>query len=70
MGMMSLLSLVAALVIGILIEKKVQPEQETASENQNRARGELNMMHNNLYSNSMGNLPHLYGKWFSRQKNF
>ena len=31
MGMMSLLSLVVALVIGILIEKKVQPEQETAS---------------------------------------
>ncbi len=71
MGMFSLLSLVAALVIGILIERKVQPEQETAFENQNLARTELNVMHNNaLYTNAMGNLPQLYRRWFSNQKRF
>ena len=54
-----------------MIEKKVQPEQETAFENQSLARSELNMMHNNaLYTNAMGNLPHLYNKWFSNQKKF
>ena len=71
MGAFSVLSLFAALIIGIMIEKKVQPEQETAFENQSLARSELNMMHNNaLYTNAMGNLPHLYNKWFSNQKKF
>ncbi len=71
MGAFSLLSLVVALIIGILIENKVQPEQEAASEKQSQARIELNTLHNNnLYCNSMGNLPHLYKKWFKNQQNF
>ena len=71
MGAFSLLSLVIALIIGILIEKKVQPEQENASEKQSIARTQLNSLHtNNLYCNSMGNLPHLYKRWFYNQKNF
>ena len=71
MGALSLLSLVVALIIGILIEKKVQPEQEDASEKQGLARTELNTMHNNnLYCNSMNNRPHLYKRWFSNQKKF
>ena len=71
MGAFSLFGLFFALLIGILIEKKVQPEQEIASEKQNIARQELNLMHNNaLYCNSMGNLPFLYRKWFANQKQF
>ena len=46
MGAFSLFGLSIALMIGILIEKKVQPEQEFASEKQNIARQELNLMHN------------------------
>ena len=54
MGAFSLFGLSIALMIGILIEKKVQPEQEFASEKQNIARQELNLMHNNaLYCNAM-----------------
>ena len=71
MGAFSLFGLFFAFLIGILIEKKVQPEQEIASEKQNIARQELNLMHNNaLYCNSMGNLPFLYRKWFANQNNF
>ena len=58
MGAFSIVSLFVALAIGILIEKKVQPEQELASEKQSLARTELNLLHNNaLYCNAMGNLP-------------
>ncbi len=71
MGAFSLFGLSIALMIGILIEKKVQPEQEFASEKQNIARQELNLMHNNaLYCNAMGNLKYLYQKWFINQKQF
>ena len=47
MGAFSLFGLFIALMIGILIEKKVQPDQEIASEKQIIARQELNLMHNN-----------------------
>ena len=77
MGAFSLFGLSIALMIGLLIEKKVQPEQEFASEKQNIARQELNLIHNNaLYCNAMGNLNYLYKNgllikssfWFFRQK--
>ncbi len=71
MGAFSILGLLIAFVIGLLIEKKVQPEQENAAELQNSARRELNVLHNNaLYCNSMGNLPNLFNKWFVNQKQF
>ena len=70
MGAFSIVSLFVALAIGILIEKKVQPEQELASEKQS-LQNRINLLHNNaLYCNAMGNLPHLYDRWFKNQKNF
>ena len=71
MGAFSLLALVIAFAIGLLIEKKVQPEQENAAEVQNTTRRELNTLHTNaLYCNSMGNLPFLFKRWFQNQKKF
>ena len=71
MGAFSLLALVIAFIIGLTIENKVQPDQDSASEAQNLARRELNVLHTNaLYCNSMGNLPFLFNKWFSNQKKF
>ena len=71
MGAFSLFGLFVALLVGILIEKKVAPNQEEASLVQNQARRELTYMHNNpLYCNSMGNLPFLFNKWYQNQKKF
>ena len=59
------------MIIGLIIEKKLQPDQEKAGEALKRARHELNSLHNNpLYCNSMGNLPFLFKKWFSTHKQF
>ena len=71
MGIFSLLGVFVALCIGLLIEKKVQPDQEVASDVQNEARRELGTLHNNaLYCNSMGNLPFIFNKWYDKQKRF
>ena len=71
MGLFSLTGVLIALIIGLLIEKKVQPDQEIASEVQNETRRELNAFHNNsLYCNSMGNLPYIFKRWMSKQKKF
>ena len=47
MGFFSLFGLFMALVVGILIERKVQPQQESAGRVQSKARNELNQLHNN-----------------------
>ena len=73
MGFFSLFGLfMAFIVVGILIEKKVQPQQEISiGRVQSRARNELNQLHNNaLYCNSMGNLPYLFDKWIKTKNNF
>ncbi len=71
MGFFSLFGLFMALVVGILIENKVQPQQEEAGIAQSQSRNELNQLHNNaLYCNSMGNLPFLFDKWMKTQKQF
>ena len=71
MGAFSLLGLFIALLIGLIIEKKLQPDQLKAGETQNLARRELTSLHNNaLYVNSMGNLPFLFKKWFLNHKQF
>ncbi len=71
MGAFSLLGAMIAFLIALLIEKKVQPEQEQASELQNNARRELNTLHNNaLYCNAMGNLPFLFERWFENHRKF
>ncbi len=71
MGFFSLFGLFMALVVGLLIERKVQPQQESAGRVQSKARNELNQLHNNaLYCNSMGNLPYLFDKWITTQKQF
>ena len=71
MGAFSLFGVVIALIIGLIIEKKLQPDQAKAGEALNTARQELNSLHNNpLYCNSMGNLPFLFKKWFVNHKQF
>lgn len=71
MGIFSLSGLFIALLIGLLIEKKVQPDQEKASEVQTETRRELGVLHNNaLYCNSMGNLPFIFKRWYAKQKRF
>ena len=71
MGAFSLFGLFVALLVGILIEKKVAPNQEESSLVQNQSRSELTYMHNNpLYCNSRGNLPFLFNKWYQNQKKF
>ena len=64
MGAFSLVALIVAFIIGLTIENKVQPEQESAAELQNIARRNLIFHTNALYCNSMGNLPFLFNKWF------
>jgi len=71
MGAFSLFGVIIALIIGLVIEKKVQPDQEKAGIALSTARSELSTLHNNpLYCNSMGNLPFLFKKWFSTHKQF
>ena len=71
MGLFSLSGVLIALVVGLIIEKKVQPDQEKASEVQNETRRELSAFHNNaLYCNSMGNIPFIFKRWYAKQKKF
>ena len=71
MGMFSLSGIFIAFLVGLLIEKKVQPDQEKAMEVQNETRRELTAYHNNaLYCNSMGNAPYIFEKWYEKQKKF
>ena len=71
MGIFSLLGLFIALMIGLIIEKKLKPQQESAMLIQSKARRELSELHNNaLYTNSMGNLPVFFHRWFKNQKQF
>ena len=71
MGYFSLFGAIAAFLIGIYIEKKVEPHAEEASEFQSEARNKLQAYFRNVYAaTSMGNLPTIYRDWDASHKKF
>ena len=71
MGFFSLLGALMALIIGLYIEKKVEPEMNISYEAQTQSRQYLNSFYKNIHScASAGNLPNFYKKWLPMQKRF
>ena len=71
MGFFLLFGALLALIIGIYIEKKVEPEMSVSYEAQTQSRQYLNSFFKNIHScASSGNLPNFYKKWLPMQKRF
>tara|TARA_E500000178_G_scaffold356295_1_gene433058 strand:+ start:34268 stop:35986 length:1719 start_codon:yes stop_codon:yes gene_type:complete len=71
MGLLSIFGAVLALIVGVIVEKKVEPEMEKAGEHQSTSRSELTSYFQNLNASlAMGTLPNLYDRWNKSQSSF
>ena len=71
MGYFSLFGAIVAFIIGIYIEKKVEPHAEDASKFQSESRNQLQAYFRNIYAaTSMGNLATIYKDWDTKHKKF
>ena len=71
MGILSIFGAFLTLVVGMIVEKKMESDVMKASEYQTASRSEITSYFQNLDSSlAMGTLPNLYKRWNRTQSNF